>query len=95
MHSLWQKGRLQADELWLFAYEDGNRKFYPKAVETAHRLIRLPQGIFRQKYRLMTELYGYSPHSFEANTTPTVEAFWCFTNPDALKLWLNSGGHPS
>jgi len=95
VHSLWQKGRLQADELWLFAYEDGNRKFYPKAVETAHRLIRLPQGIFRQKYRLMTELYGYSPHSFEANTTPTVEAFWCFTNPDALKLWLNSGGHPS
>ena len=29
-------------------------------------------------------VYGFTPDSFEARTTPRVEAFWCFTSPQAV-----------
>jgi hypothetical protein len=40
--------------------------------------IRLPDEIWQKKYDIITNIYGFSPESFEAKTTPHEEAFWCF-----------------
>ena len=32
---LWHAGKISAGELWTFAYEDGNKKYYPKPVRKA------------------------------------------------------------
>ena len=39
---------------------------------------RLPDGIWREKYDIITKTYGFAPDSFEAKATPHEEAFWCF-----------------
>ena len=83
--SLWQNGRLAASELWTFAYEDGNKKYYPLAVESASVYTTLPQPIWQMKYRLITETYGFEKDSWEAKTTPVAEAFWKFTDPFDVK----------
>jgi hypothetical protein len=76
--ALWKSGRLSADELWAFAYEDGNRKYLPRAVKDADLLVGLNKEIWQQKYDIITKIYGFNKDSFEAKTTPSQEAFWCF-----------------
>ena len=90
--SLWQDGRLAASELWTFAYEDGNKKYYPLAIESASAYTILPQPIWQMKYRLITETYGFEKDSWEAKTTPVAEAFWQFTNPFDVKRRINNKG---
>jgi LmbE family N-acetylglucosaminyl deacetylase len=89
---LWQGKKISIGNLWMFAYEDGNRSYLPKAIGTADRVITLPQDIWKQKYNIITEIYGFLPDSFEARTTPTIEAFWCFTNPEKVYKWIEKGG---
>ena len=81
---LWNAGALSTQELWLFAYQDGEGRTFPRAIEAAHLHNLLPEKIWQEKYRLITEIYGFDPHSWEAHTTPKVEAFWRFTSPSAL-----------
>jgi len=38
----------------------------------------LPEDIWVEKRRLITESYGFRPDSWEAQTTPREEGFWCF-----------------
>jgi len=76
--ALWNSDRLFADELWTFAYEDGNRKYLPRAIKDADLLVGLNDEIWREKYDIITRIYGFSQESFEAKTTPKEEAFWCF-----------------
>jgi hypothetical protein len=38
----------------------------------------LPDDIWIEKRRLITELYGFRADSWEARTTPREEGFWCF-----------------
>jgi len=83
--SLWQTGRLSASELWTFAYEDGNKKYYPLAVQSASVYTQLTQPFWQKKYRLITETYGFEKDSWEAKTTPVAEAFWKFTDPSEIK----------
>jgi len=83
--SLWQTGRLTASELWTFAYEDGYKQYYPKPVESASVYRTLTKMIWEQKYRLITETYGFEKNSWEAKTTPQAEAFWKFTDPFDVK----------
>jgi LmbE family N-acetylglucosaminyl deacetylase len=73
---LWNSDRLFADELWTFAYEDGNRKYLPRAIKNADLLVGLNDEIWRQKHDIITRIYGFSQESFEAKTTPKEEAFW-------------------
>lgn len=73
---LWQTGKISASELWTFAYEDGNKEYFPKPVETATVFISLPKDIWLKKYRIITGIYGFTPDSWEAETTPMAEAFW-------------------
>jgi len=73
--ALWKTDRLFADELWAFAYEDGNRKYLPRAIKDADFLVGLNEEIWRKKYDIITGIYGFDKDSFEAMTTPREEAF--------------------
>jgi len=86
--ALWRAGRLVAGELRLFAYEDGGGRRLPSPRSDAHVTEKLPNGIWRQKYAIIRDVYGFPSESFEARTTPREEAFWCFDSPGALDAWL-------
>jgi len=87
--TLWHLGRISADELWIFAYEDGGRQYLPRPIKTAHIYNILPEKIWQKKYNIITSTYGFEKDGFEAKTTPQAEAFWKFTNSlDALQ-WLD------
>jgi LmbE family N-acetylglucosaminyl deacetylase len=73
---LWKTKRLGAEQIWSFAYEDGNGKYLPKAIEQADLSINLADKIWQRKYDIITKIYGFNKDSFEARTTPRREAFW-------------------
>jgi len=89
---LWHEGKISADKLWAFAYEDGDKKYYPRPIETATVCRVLTEQIWLRKYRIITETYGFGKTSFEAETTPRSESFWQFTDPADAEKWLNDGG---
>jgi LmbE family N-acetylglucosaminyl deacetylase len=74
--TLWHEGRLSAHKLWMFAYEDGGKRYLPRAIETADLYRTLPESIWQCKYQIMTATYGFEKQSWEAETTPRAEAFW-------------------
>lgn len=80
---LWQTGKISTSELWTFAYEDGNKKYFPKPVETATVFNPLSKDIWMKKYRIITETYGFKADSWEAETTPLAEAFWKLSDPNS------------
>ncbi len=86
---LWMDGRLLARRMCLFAYEDGQKSFLPRPRADATVHLALPADIWREKYRLVHEIYGFAADSWEARTTPRTEAFWQFASPEALTSWLN------
>lgn len=86
--NLWNTEKISASEIRLFAYEDGHRKYLPKAVENAAIYRSLTKRIWHQKYSIITEIYGFEKESWEAKTTPVAEAFWHFTHPFVAKKWL-------
>src|SRR5574341_1460899 len=88
--TLWHAGKISADELWTFAYEDGGRQYLPKPIKTANIYHSLPAGIWQRKYGIITGTYGFEKNGFEAETTPRAEAFWQFTNPLDAWQWLES-----
>jgi LmbE family N-acetylglucosaminyl deacetylase len=91
--ALWEAGKLLAEELRMFAYEDGGGLYLPRAVKHADRRTRLPSHIWQRKYEIVTKVYGFSPDSLEGKTTPSVEAFWSFATPEDARRWtLQEGG---
>lgn len=81
--SLWRKGKLSAGKLWTFAYEDGNKSYFPRAIETADYYEKLPEQVWQNKYNIIMNTYGFDKQSWEAETTPRSEAFWQFNDiPD-------------
>lgn len=89
---LWNAGKISANELWSFAYEDGNKEYYPRPVENATIYQTLTKRIWHKKYCLITKTYGFKKNSWEAETTPRAEAFWQFENSNEANKWLNNGG---
>lgn len=85
---LWHSGEIAGNELWLFAYEDNNREYYPRAIENATIVQVLTKRIWLRKYGIITGTYGFETNSWEAETTPRVEAFWQFLNPQEAMKWL-------
>jgi LmbE family N-acetylglucosaminyl deacetylase len=77
---LWGSGLLDTKQLWMFAYEDGGRTYLPRVRQDVDRRDELPDAIWAEKYRLITELYGYAADSWEAQTTPRHEGFWCLNS---------------
>lgn len=84
---LWQSGQIYADELWTFAYEDGNKEYFPIAIEKATIFRKLTQNIWLRKQRIITEIYGFEKNSWEAKTTPHSEAFWRFADHSQALKW--------
>jgi LmbE family N-acetylglucosaminyl deacetylase len=76
--SLWHSAKVTADKLWTFAYEDGKKAYFPKAIESADYYETLPEQVWLNKYNIITNTYGFDKHSWEAETTPKSEAFWQF-----------------
>ena len=72
---LWNSGKIDAGELWAFAYEDGNKAYYPRPIQTAFICQKLWGDVWFKKYRIITETYGFATNSWEALTTPQSEAF--------------------
>ncbi len=71
-------GELPGKLLWMFAYEDGGGKYPSKASRDADIQVWLPELIWQEKYKLITELYGFAADSFEAKSCPKQEGFWQF-----------------
>ncbi len=90
--ALWQTGQLSAAALWLFAYEDGERQYLPRAQPNADAYRCLSSPVWQKKYDLITQVYGFQPDSWEARTTPRAEAFWCFDSPRQLEVWSKKEG---
>jgi len=90
--TLWNNSKIAADELRTFAYEDGQKEYYPRAIVNAAIYRPLTKRIWLRKYSILREIYGFEKDSWEVLTTPREEAFWQFTNPFLARKWLNNGG---
>jgi LmbE family N-acetylglucosaminyl deacetylase len=88
---MWANGEIQAQELWLFAYEDGDGRYLPRPEETADILVEVPYELWEIKRRLLTEIYGFVPESWEVQTAPRREAFWRLVVPEDAWAWLERG----
>ena len=80
---LWRSGSIATNCLWLFAYEDGGHAYLPRVRDDADRRDMLPENVWLEKRRLITDVYGYAPESWEAQATPREEGFWCFDSAQA------------
>jgi len=89
---LWITGQIDARALWMFAYQDRGRTILPEPVASAHRMEDLSEEIWQEKYRIVTQVYGFASTSWEARVTPRREAFWCFNSKDDLSGWENKEG---
>jgi LmbE family N-acetylglucosaminyl deacetylase len=78
--SLWNAEKISTNELWTFAYEDGNKKYFPRAIENNTIYHILPEEIWLKKYSIIHEIYGFNIASWEAQTTPKSEAFLQYTD---------------
>jgi LmbE family N-acetylglucosaminyl deacetylase len=87
--TLWHLGKISANELWIFAYEDGGKQYLPRPINTAHIYEVLPENIWQKKYGIITSTYGFEKNGFEARTTPRAEAFWKFANSGDALQWLD------
>ena len=76
---LWRAGRLRAESLWQFAYEDGGGAYFPRPRERADLRLPLSDPVWARKYGIITEVYGFAGTSWEAQVTPRTEAFHCLT----------------
>ncbi|MGN6179803.1 MAG: PIG-L deacetylase family protein [Mucilaginibacter sp.] len=88
---LWSAGKLQTKALWAFAFEDGGRSHFPAAINNAPLHFVLPAEIWKKKYNIITDLYGFAVDSWEARSTPAEEAFWQFLDSGQAYKWLCNG----
>lgn len=86
--NLWSDGQLSSKEVWIFAYEDGNRMYFPQALKTTGLYFMLSDYLWNKKYNLITKIYGFEQESWEAKATPKTEAFWKFTHKKEAIKWL-------
>jgi LmbE family N-acetylglucosaminyl deacetylase len=86
--NLWHTGKISTSGLWTFAYEDGDKKYYPRPIENASIIQTFSAKIWQRKYNLITKTYGFEKNSFEAETTPKSESFMQFTDPNQAKKWF-------
>lgn len=88
--SLWQKEKLFAGELWMFAYRDGGKggiEDLPRPIEGAHRVTILTENLWELKCSIITGVYGFGEESYEAGIVQREEAFWCFDSPADYEQW--------
>lgn len=81
VRELWQEGILRTREMWQFAYEDLGGAVLPQVCRDADERKALDPDTFARKYRIITDLYGFQEHSWEARVTPRSEGFYRFESP--------------
>ena len=86
---LWNFNKIDATEFWTFAYEDGNKTYYPRAIHDSTIYQKLTKQIWFRKYQIITETYGFEPNSWEALTTPQFEAFQQFFKQKTIQNIVN------
>jgi hypothetical protein len=91
----WRTGLLPSARLWLFAYDDGDRTYLPRVRPDADRRDMLTESAWLEKRRLITDLYGFAPDSWEARTTPREEGFWCLDSARDDLARIASTAYPS
>lgn len=74
--AMYNTKELPVKQVWMFAYEDGGGKYLPKPVRDADVQVWLPDKIWQEKYKIITEIYGFGDDTFEAKCCPKQEAFW-------------------
>jgi LmbE family N-acetylglucosaminyl deacetylase len=89
---LWAKGTIRCSSLLIFAFEDGGRAHLPRSIPGAPLQESLSEAVWREKYELITECYGFALESWEARTTPRAEAFWIFGRPQDARAWIDEHG---
>ncbi|WP_295669365.1 PIG-L family deacetylase [uncultured Mucilaginibacter sp.] len=89
--NLWHSGKINTNELWAFAYEDGHKAYLPVVNEDAPLFYPLTHDAWENKFNIITKTYGFAWDSWEAQTTPKKEAFWQFKNANQAQEWLDSG----
>ncbi len=87
VRSLWKTGKIDAAGLWMFAYLDRERTVLPEPASSAHRIDDLSPDTWQEKYKIVTQYYGFEPSSWEARATPRRESFWCFHSREELAGW--------
>ena len=87
---LWEAGRLSTRQLWMFAYDDGCKRHLPRPIPGAHKVLSLPDDVWRRKQAIVTDVYGFRSTGFEARTVSHKEAFWVFDSPAAARAWLEA-----
>ena len=88
---IWLDGKIQANEFWYFAYEDGGGSYLPRPIEGSINYT-LPPEIWRKKRKIIEDIYGFSSKSWEAKANQRIESFRKFRDPDQLKKTLLTGG---
>jgi LmbE family N-acetylglucosaminyl deacetylase len=73
--TLCRSGRIRTKALWCFAYDDGSGVHLPRVSEQAGIRVDLPEQIWEEKHRLITDYYGFAATSWEARVTPREEGF--------------------
>jgi LmbE family N-acetylglucosaminyl deacetylase len=74
--ALYNTKEISCKQVWMFAYEDGGGKYLPKPSRDSDVQVWLPEKIWQEKYKIITEMYGFGADSFEAKCCPKQEAFW-------------------
>lgn len=69
-----KEGKLKTKQYWQFAYEDGKGEYLPRAMPGCDIKIKLKEAAWKEKYNIITNIYGFAESSFEARTTPKTEA---------------------
>jgi len=85
---LWGSGRITANELWTFAYENDSAENYPKPIENASIYKTLTNRIWLRKQSILKETYSLQKKNPEALNALNAEAFWRFTDPEEAKRWI-------
>ncbi len=83
----WLEGRIDAEELWFFAYEDGQGKYSPRPRAGA-KIFSFSPEIWEKKQRAVEEIYGFNSDDWEAKANQRTESFFVFKERDRLKRWL-------
>lgn len=86
---MWSEGELGPCELLLFAYDDGERSYLPRAIPNADLTLELPEAVWAEKARLIRDVYGFGEQAWETRVTPRREAFWRVPSHAAARARLH------
>ena len=86
-------GRLKGG-LVFFAYDDCGGRARPMPSPTAEILVELTPDEYAKKRRIVRDVYGFGPGSFEFEAAGPVEAFYCPAplRPSPFELVLSNPG---